>query len=103
MSVEDEEVSARWFSAVNVDGLPPRLLSLARSFEEILELCAAGVGVNIAGESARETYARSGLRFIPIVDAPRATTYLYLRAGRRPTPLERFVQVCLDVASGARH
>jgi hypothetical protein len=67
---------------------------VARDFEEILETCAAGQGVNIAGRSAETVYAHSGVRFVPIVDALRVTTCLSVRDGRRPAALDRFVRFC---------
>ncbi|RKS09275.1 LysR family transcriptional regulator [Nocardiopsis sp. Huas11] len=84
----------RWFSSVAAGGSPPHLLPVAHNFEEILEMCAAGQGVNIAGRSAETAYTHSGVRFVPIVDAPRVTTYLSVRQGRRPAALERFVRLC---------
>ncbi|GAB2506134.1 LysR family transcriptional regulator [Nocardiopsis aegyptia] len=85
---------ARWFASVAAEGSAPHLLPVARNFEEILEMCAAGQGVNIAGRSAETTYTHPGIRFVPIVDAPRVTTYLSVRQGRRPVALERFVRLC---------
>jgi DNA-binding transcriptional LysR family regulator len=84
----------QWFSPVTADGSIPHLLPVARDFEEILETCAAGQGVNIAGRSAETVYAHSGVRFVPIVDAPRVTTCLSVRDGRRPAALDRFVRFC---------
>jgi DNA-binding transcriptional LysR family regulator len=102
VAVEDEAASARWLSAVTApDGSAPRLLPVARGFEEVLELCGAGLGVNIAGASAAASYARPGLRFVPISDAPACTTYLCLRPGKRPAQLHRFVQLALELGSGA--
>ncbi|TQN28393.1 DNA-binding transcriptional LysR family regulator [Haloactinospora alba] len=101
VSTEDETASQRWLSSVTVDGTAPRLLPVARNFEEILESCSAGQGVNIAGESARETYSRPGVRFIPIVDSPPAATYLYLRRGRHPSPLERFARMAREFRDGS--
>lgn len=101
VSAEDEAVSEQWFSSVAVGDSAPRLLHVARNFEEVLELCGAAQGVNIAGQSAPAAYARPGVRFVPIVDFPPATTYLYLRRGRRPAPLERLARLSVDLTGGA--
>jgi DNA-binding transcriptional LysR family regulator len=94
-----EEAAARWLTAVTApDGAAPRLLPVAHNFEEVLELCGAGLGVNIAGESAQTTYARPGIRFLPIQDAPTATTYLYLQPHRRFAPVEDFARLAVRVA-----
>ncbi|HST72286.1 LysR substrate-binding domain-containing protein [Kocuria sp. U4B] len=99
VSVEDGAVAGRWFPALaSADGAAPRLLPVARSFEEVLELCGAGLGVNIAGESAQASYARPGVRFVRVEDAPPATSYLYLRPGPRPGPLEEFARLAAELA-----
>lgn len=99
VAVRDETVSRRWFAALEAAaGTTPHLMPIARNFEEVLEFCGAGLGVNIAGQSAASSYARPGLRFIPIVDAPAATTHLYLRPGGRPAPLERFARLAAELA-----
>jgi DNA-binding transcriptional LysR family regulator len=100
VAVEDEALSSQWLSVVAApDGPGLRTLPVARSFEEVLELCGAGLGVNIAGASASATYARPGLRFVPIADAPPCTTYLCLRSGKRPAQLQRFVQLAVGLGS----
>ena len=48
----------------------------ADDIEGILELCAAGVGVNIAAASVEGHYRREALAFIPIVDIPPASIVL---------------------------
>ncbi|WP_158633268.1 LysR family transcriptional regulator [Amycolatopsis sp. WAC 04182] len=97
VSVEDEKGAEQWYSPLTSAGFAPRLLPIARNFEEVLELCGAGQGVNIAGESAPATYARPGLAFVPIEDAPPATTFLYLRRERRSEALERFVRIAAEL------
>lgn len=98
VTVADEAAAARWLTAVTAaDTAEPRSLPVAHNFEEVLELCGAGLGVNIAGESARATYDGPGIRFVPIQDAPRATTYLYLRGDNRAAPVEDFARLALDV------
>ncbi|MFD6953375.1 hypothetical protein A6A08_25930 [Nocardiopsis sp. TSRI0078] len=100
VAVEDE-AAAQWFSSVAAGVFAPSLLPVARDFEEILEMCAAGQGVNIAGRSAAATYAHPGVRFVPIADAAPVTTYLNVRGGRLPAPLERFVRLCASHREGA--
>ncbi|GAA3681005.1 LysR family transcriptional regulator [Arthrobacter ginkgonis] len=101
LSVEDKAASARWYSRIGSAGPEPRVLRTARNFEEILEMCGAGLGVNIAGASAPQTYSRPGLGFVPIVDAPPATTFLYLPRGPRPAALARFAQLAAEIAAPA--
>lgn len=99
VAVQDETTSSRWLSAVVApEGAVPKVLSVARGFEEVLELVGAGLRINIAGTSAPETYAREGLRFVPVIDAPTVTTYLCLRPGRRPAALEEFARRSVQVS-----
>ncbi|WP_410579910.1 LysR family transcriptional regulator [Amycolatopsis sp. lyj-108] len=102
VSVEDEEIAGHWYSALTSAGVAPRLLPVSRNFEEVLELCGAGQGLNIAGESAPATYARPGLSFVPIVDSPPATTSLYLRRERRSDALDRFVRIAAGLGDPTR-
>lgn len=101
LSVEDEAVSAQWYSRIASTDREPRVLRTARNFEDILEMCGAGLGVNIAGASAPMTYGRPGLSFVPIVDAPPSTTFLYLPRGPRPAQLARFARLAAEIAGSA--
>lgn len=100
VAVADQAVSDRWLSALGIS--PVRTLHTARTFEDVVQMCAAGLGVNIAGASASENYARPGIRYIPIADAPRATTFLYLPPGELPADVDRFARVAAETAH-ARH
>ncbi|GAB3564099.1 LysR family transcriptional regulator [Spelaeicoccus albus] len=101
VSVDDEALASRWYASVmGPDGIPHRLLPIARSFDEVLDLAAVGIGVNICGASAATTYPRPGVRFIPLVDAPKITTYLCLRTGHRPAAVDAFARLAVDVVHG---
>ncbi|WP_151724092.1 LysR family transcriptional regulator [Arthrobacter luteolus] len=99
ITVRDAEASTRWFGALDAVGGAPRMLAAARNFEEVLELCSAGLGVNIAGSAAADTYDRPGLRFIPIEDAPPATTTLFLRSGKTSPALDQFIGLATALAN----
>jgi len=62
------EVVNWWLVDPRPDGSRPQRGPTADSVEGLLELVAAGAGVNIAGESASHHYRREELAFIPIVD-----------------------------------
>lgn len=99
VAVRDDALATRWFDALHIPpGAQPRVLPVAHTFEEVLELCAAGLGVNVAGASAATSYARPGLRFIPVADAPAITTSLCLPQDDRPEPLERFARLAVSLA-----
>lgn len=65
-----------------------KTMAVAHSFEEVLELCGAGLGVNIAGASAPESFARPGLAFVPLRGVPDVTTSLCF-AREQPTEVVR--------------
>lgn len=111
IGVERTKAASRWMNAVSSPDesaflsdhetlrAGTKILGVTRTFEEILDMCAAGIGVNIAGASAQANYARSGLRFIPIDDIKPATFYLCVRPGQRSYELDSFIQLALRSAT----
>ena len=65
-----------WLVDPRPDGSRPLRGPTADSVEGLLELVAAGAGVNIAGASASQHYRRDELSFIPISDIEPATIVL---------------------------
>ena len=70
------EVVNWWLVDPRPDGTRPKRGPTADSVEGLLELVAAGAGVNIAGQSASQHYRRDELSFIPITDIEPATIVL---------------------------
>lgn len=70
------EVVDWWIVDPRPDGTRPKRGPTADSVEGLLELVAAGAGVNIAGQSASKHYRRDELAFIPITDIEPATIVL---------------------------
>lgn len=70
------EVLNWWLVDPRPDGSHPKRGPVADDFEGLLELVAAGVGVNIAAAAAAEHYRRAGLSFVPIRDIEPATVLL---------------------------
>jgi DNA-binding transcriptional LysR family regulator len=93
VAVADSHASDHWLGEALRKA--PRTLPIASNFDEVLELCAAGVGVNIAGASAAQMYQRPGVRFVPIADLDERPTWL-CRAKRRSSPaLRRFTDLAV--------
>ncbi|MCL9794426.1 LysR family transcriptional regulator [Frankia sp. AgKG'84/4] len=93
-----------WVVDPRPDGSSPRRGTLARSVEEMVEMCAAGLGVNIAAASLATYHSRPDLRFIPVEDiAPAQTVLVRLPAPAHPGVLA-FERVAREVAArpGAR-
>lgn len=81
LSIQDADTSKRWLAGVTQGhSVPLNVVNVAQNFEEILEMCSAGLGINIAGEFAAGTYNRPGLCFVPMTNVPKITTHLYLKA-----------------------
>jgi DNA-binding transcriptional LysR family regulator len=95
VAVGDGATSDHWLGDVLRDA--PRTLPIARNFDEVLELCAAGIGVNVAGASAAEMYQRPGVRFIPISDLADRPTNLCVVKGRSSPSLRKFVRLAVRV------
>lgn len=80
---DDPATLDAWFLSPRADGRRPRVDPAAGSLEEVLDLCAAGMAVNIAGASVAHAHARPDLRFVPLRDVPPITVCLLRRAGDR--------------------
>jgi DNA-binding transcriptional LysR family regulator len=65
-----------WIVDPRPDGSHPKRGPVADDIEGLLELVAAGVGVNIAAASAATHYGRDGITFVPIDDIEPATILL---------------------------
>ena len=70
------EVLDWWLVDPRPDGSHPTRGPVADDFEGLLELVAAGVGVNIASASAASHYGREGLSFVRIRDIEPSTILL---------------------------
>lgn len=70
------EVVDWWIVDPRPDGTRPMRGPTADSIEGLIELVAAGAGVNIAGASAAQHYRRDELAYIPIDDIEPATIVL---------------------------
>lgn len=92
------EVLDWWLVDPRPDGSHPRRGPVADDIEGILELVAAGVGVNIAAASSESHYRRDELAFVPIRDVEPASIVLCLRADRRDPALLEFERIALEVA-----
>lgn len=98
VTVGDASTSDYWLGEALRDA--PRTLPIARSFDEILELCAAGIGVNVAGAAGSHIYRRPGVRFVPISDLDERPTYLCVAKGRSSVALRRFAKLAVSASSG---
>jgi DNA-binding transcriptional LysR family regulator len=70
------EILDWWLVDPRPDGSHPKRGPSADDIDGLLELTAAGVGVNIAGASAASHYRREELAFVPITDIEPATILL---------------------------
>lgn len=95
----DSRHTAAWMEPLSL-AIPDQysVLPVARNFEETLDYCAAGLGVNICAQSAAQIYARPALRFIPISDAPRITTHLVIPADGGTPAVEEFARLAVRVS-----
>lgn len=93
VAVGDAPTSDHWLGDV-LRGAP-RTLPIARNFDEVLELCAAGIGVNVAGASAAQMYQRPGVRFIPIADLADRPTNLCVVKKRSSAAVRQFTRLAV--------
>ncbi|MEZ0163436.1 LysR family transcriptional regulator [Kineococcus sp. LSe6-4] len=88
-----------WFVSPRPDGRRPTVDPVAGTLEEVLNLCAAGLAVNIAGASVARTHPRPDLRFVPLVDVPPVTVHLVSRDGRRSPAQALLEQVAHELVA----
>jgi DNA-binding transcriptional LysR family regulator len=86
-----------WLVDPRPSGRSPKRGPSADDIEGILDLVAAGVGVNIAAASAESYYRREQLAFVPISDIPPASILL-CTLERSANPAARaFERVALEI------
>ena len=90
-----------WLVDPRPSGIRPRVVAQADGVEGLMELCAAGIGVNIAAASAETHYRREDLAFVPIHDIPPARIDLSWRAGPVTAPVSAFLAVARRVRDEA--
>ena len=98
------EIIDWWLVDPRPDGSHPRRGPLADDFEGLLELVAAGVGVNIAAAAAALHYRREGIAFPRIVDIEPATILLCSLERPASPAVNEFVAIAKELATPlARH
>lgn len=76
--------AARWWAVdPRPDGTPVRYGPPARDLQEVVQLVAAGMGVNITAASAERSLAHPGVAFIPLLDVEDSYVWVLARAGER--------------------
>jgi DNA-binding transcriptional LysR family regulator len=88
---------AWWIVDPRPDGTRVKHAPSSEDLEEILALCATGVGVNIAGASASEYFPRPGLAFVPITDIEPLTVSLCYLADSPNRALATLEQVATSI------
>jgi DNA-binding transcriptional LysR family regulator len=94
----DPSVVDWWLVDPRPSGRRPKRGPVADGIEGILELVAAGTGVNIAAASAAAYYSREGLAFVPIHDVPPASILLCRRSADSTGIVHAFERIAFEVA-----
>ncbi len=92
------EIIDWWLVDPRPDGSRPRRGPTADSVEGLLELVAAGAGLNIAGESASHHYRRDELRYIRIDDIEPATIVLCSLSDTQNQMVQTFRETALALS-----
>ena len=92
------EVVDWWLVDPRPDGSHPRRGPTADSVEGLLELVAAGAGVNIAGESASRHYRRDELAYVRVDDIEPATIVLCSLADTRNPMVQVFRETAMTLS-----
>lgn len=95
----DPGIVSWWVVDPRPDGSRPRRGPTADSVEGLLELVAAGAGVNIAGASASRHYRRDDLAYVPIDDIEPATIVLCTRVDARNPMVKTFRETAASLST----
>jgi DNA-binding transcriptional LysR family regulator len=96
----DPDVKNWWVVDPRPDGSRPRRGPTADDIDGILELCAAGVGVNIAAASAATHYRRDGVAFVPISDVEPCSIVLCSLEGATNPAVGTFEAMTVEAMAG---
>jgi len=94
---EEEGTQSGWYEAID-PGLARRcsIKALVDSADEAIELVAAGIGLNIAGSSVISSYARGGVRFVPLETGHRVWVLLVTRDEQPSPEVEAFARIAAE-------
>lgn len=94
----DEATRPGWYETID-PLLPQRcaIKALVDSADEAMELVAAGIGLNIAGSSVISSYARPGVRFVPLETGHRVRVLLATRDEQPAPEVAAFVDVAARI------
>lgn len=70
-----------WVVDPRPDGTRVRYGPSARNIDEVVQLVAAGLGINLTAASAELHVSHPDVVFVPVTDAPAAAVWTYARAG----------------------
>jgi len=83
----------QWLIDPRPDGTELAWGPRAHDFSAVLELCAAGLGVNISGASAERQFPWAAVAYVPIHDLPPSDLLVSVLRGRRSTTLDLVLTV----------
>lgn len=92
--VQFDQATASWRDAWTprgVSGVDPPWASNARTFEEALDLAAAGCGVVMAPALVSERHPRTDVRFVPVIDMPPVPIHVAWRHDDASSVVAEFV------------
>ncbi|NDI46460.1 LysR family transcriptional regulator [Goekera deserti] len=97
-----DEASRWWAVDPRPDGGPPVYGPQAQDVDEVLQLVAAGLGVNIAAASAARYASMPGVAFVPLEDVEDCAIWLLVRAGDRSPGVAAFERIARTSAAALR-
>jgi DNA-binding transcriptional LysR family regulator len=85
-----------WLATGHRAGRPPKLGQTTKSIDKFIQLAIAGQVVGLAAAWVEDAFARTGIRFIPVIDVEPAVTAIAWRP-RSLTPLaERLLTIAAE-------
>lgn len=97
--IDDPSYRDFWTLAAHRSAPPPELVETTSHLEE-LEIVATGRACSVTAACAARFTPRTGVRFVPLADAPRVETALAWRRGELTAVAARFVEAARAVRDG---
>lgn len=70
--------------------------------DDLMDLCAAGFGVNLSVASSRFRYQREDIVWVPVTGAPPGRLEISVQPGRRDAVVDALVDIALDIVPRRR-
>ncbi|RIJ78649.1 LysR family transcriptional regulator [Nakamurella silvestris] len=96
-----EGVLKAWMIDPRPDGTSLRWGPRVDHLDDVMDMCAAGLGVNLSVQSTRSRYQREDLAWVPVTGTPPGHLEITARPGHRDPVVDRVVEIAVGLAAAS--